>query len=238
MARIALVGDRNPEFVTHRALDAAIALLGDAEWVPTERAAEAAGHDGVWIAPGTPYRDGAAVLALIEHARVTGLPLLATCGGFQYAALALAHAAGFDARHAETDPGAPDPLLAPLACSLYGETRTVTCVPGTRLAGILGTAPFEGFHFCGFGLARSEPLLAAGAVVSAHAPDAGVEAFELPGHPFFVATLFQPQMSALDGGPLSALIEAFDRESGARAALGRTCASAVPPFSPRSSRSP
>jgi CTP synthase (UTP-ammonia lyase) len=52
-------------------------------------------------------------------------------------------------------------------------------------------------------------LEAAGVVVSARAPDAGVEGIELPGHPFFVATLFQPQVGALAGRPLHPLIGAF-----------------------------
>ena len=53
-------------------------------------------------------------------------------------------------------------------------------------AAICGAAPFTGFHFCGFGLAPGveERLEAAGLVIAAHADDAGVEAFELPGHPF------------------------------------------------------
>jgi CTP synthase (UTP-ammonia lyase) len=46
-------------------------------------------------------------------------------------------------------------------------------------------------------------------VIAAHAPDAGVEGIEVPAHPFFVATLFQPQIGALDGKPLHPLITAF-----------------------------
>ena len=89
-------------------------------------------------------------------------------------------------------------------------------MPGTRLAAICGTAPFTGFHWCSYGLA--EPyvarLEAAGVVVSARAPDAGVEGIELPGHPFFVATLFQPQVGALAGDPLHPLIAAFAEACG------------------------
>jgi len=36
-----------------------------------------------------------------------------------------------------------------------------------------------------------------------------VEGIELPAHPFFVATLFQPQVGALAGRPLHPLIGAF-----------------------------
>ena len=93
--RIALLGDRDLGYVTHRELAAAVALLPpgvDAEWVgtdtPAARAPEA--FDGLWILPGTPYRDDAAVDAAIGWALESGTPLLGTCGGFQYAVLALA----------------------------------------------------------------------------------------------------------------------------------------------------
>jgi CTP synthase (UTP-ammonia lyase) len=217
MTRIALLGDRNPDHVTHRALDATIDLLApDVElaWVGTDAdaAAALADRDGIWVAPGTPYRDDAAVLAAIRGALDARTPFLATCGGFQYTVLALL---GEGAVHAEVDPGADDPAIAPLACSLIGQVRDVTCVPGTRLAALCGTEPFPGFHFCSFGLspAFAERVEAAGAVIAAHAPDAGVEALEVPGHPFFVATLFQPQMSALEDGTLHPLVRAFAAEA-------------------------
>jgi CTP synthase (UTP-ammonia lyase) len=46
-------------------------------------------------------------------------------------------------------------------------------------------------------------------VITARAPDAGVEAIEVAEHPFFFATLFQPQVGALAGRPPSPLITAF-----------------------------
>jgi CTP synthase (UTP-ammonia lyase) len=215
--RIALLGDKDLAYVTHRALEAAVAQLPAgvvAEWVGTDTPAARAleRFDGVWALPGTPYRDDAAALAGIRWALESGTPLLGTCGGFQYAALALL---GPGAVHAEVAPGATDAAVVPLACSLVGEERQVTCVPGTRLAAVCGTAPFTGFHWCNYGLADAAVgrLEAAGAVIAAHAEDAGVEGFEVPGHPFFVATLFQPQIGALDGAPLHPLIAAFVEEA-------------------------
>ena len=165
---LAVLGDRDLSHRTHRELDAELARMPagvEAAWLPSPRAAEAAGADAIWVAPGTPYADDDAVLAAIGRAVDDGTPLLGTCGGFQYAVLALVRRAGLAAAHAESEPEAEDPLIAPLACSLYGEEREVTCVPGTRLAEICGTAPFTGFHFCGFGLApgREADLEAAGA---------------------------------------------------------------------------
>jgi CTP synthase (UTP-ammonia lyase) len=214
---IAVLGDRNLEHVTHRELDAALGLFPDwarGEWVATDSDVPAAldRADGVWIVSGGPYRDDDAVYAAIRHLRERGTPLLATCSGFQYVVIELARSlAGIDAHHAETDPDAQALVAAPLACSLIGEERMVTCVPGTRLAELCGNEPFLGFHWCNYGLANEfvDALTAAGVVISAHAPDAGVEGIELPGHPFFVATLFQPQVGALAGRPLHPLIAAF-----------------------------
>jgi CTP synthase (UTP-ammonia lyase) len=45
--------------------------------------------------------------------------------------------------------------------------------------------------------------------VTAIADDAGVEAIELPTHPFFLATLFQPQMGAQARQTLHPVIQGF-----------------------------
>jgi CTP synthase (UTP-ammonia lyase) len=216
--RILALGDRDPSYVTHRELDGAFALMpADIEcgWVATDSSAarELEAADGIWLLPGSPYRDDGAAYAAIGHCLRTGTPFLGTCAGFQYACVALARElAGLaGAAHAETDPAAGTLVVEPLACTLYGERRLVTPVPGTRVAAICGTQPFSGFHWCGYGLAASAegPLAAAGVVIGARADDAGVEAVELPGHPFFLATAFQPQVGAAERGELHPLIVAF-----------------------------
>jgi CTP synthase (UTP-ammonia lyase) len=213
---IAVLGDRNAESLTHREIDATLALLPadvDAGWLPSPDAASAAAADCVWVVPGTPYRDDDAVLAAIRRARTAGMPILGTCGGFQYMAVEFARTVvGVSgAAHAETDPDAADPVVTRLSCSLVGEEREVAAVAGTRVADACGTAPFTGFHWCNYGLAPAHEaaLVAAGLVVSARAPDAGVEAIELPGHPFYVATLFQPQVGSSETGRVHPLIAAL-----------------------------
>jgi CTP synthase (UTP-ammonia lyase) len=216
--RIIALGDRDPAHLTHREIDATLALLSgqvDCGWVATDstEARELQAVDAVWLLPGTPYRDDGAARAAIHHCLETGTPFLGTCGGFQYACVELARvrAGVSDATSAELDPGGSALVVAPLACSLYGERRTVTPVAGTRLAAICGVGPFEGHHHCGYGLADAYEgvLVRAGVVISAHAPDAGVEGIELPDHPFFVATAFQPQVGSSWSGAVHPLITAL-----------------------------
>jgi CTP synthase (UTP-ammonia lyase) len=217
-ATVIALGDRDERQLTHRELDAALELIGDGincRWVATDSAAARAldDVDGVWLVPGSPYRDDGAAYDAIDHCLRTGTPYLGTCAGFQYACVQLARTWGGrdDAAHAESEPDASNPVVVALACSLYGERRTVTPVAGTRLATICGERPFEGFHWCGFGLApdAGQLLAEAGVTLAAHAPDAGVEALELPEHPFFVATAFQPQVGSSESGQLHPLIGAF-----------------------------
>ena len=122
--RIVALGDRDTQYLTHREVDAALALLPDADWVATDDSAarDLDGADGVWLLPGTPYRDADAALDAIGHCADTGTRFLGTCGGFQYACMRLARerAGQAPAAHAESDPDAPEPLIAPLQCSLYG----------------------------------------------------------------------------------------------------------------------
>jgi CTP synthase (UTP-ammonia lyase) len=209
---ITVLGDHDPGHVTHRALDAALEQLPEgvrARWAATEAAPEDLG-DGLWVAPGSPYRDDEAVLDAIGRARAAGIPLLGTCGGFQYTLLSLAGRDMGD--HAETTPDAVDPLIGPLPCRVDGEWRPVTPGPGTRLAELLGEAPFAGLFFCGYapGPEAEAAIAAAGGRISAHADGIGPVAVEVPdGDAFTMATLFHPQIGALDGEPLSPLIAAF-----------------------------
>jgi CTP synthase (UTP-ammonia lyase) len=218
MKNIFVLGDRNASSVTHRELDAAITLMPrgvSAQWVGTDtpaamRTSEA---DAVWAVSGSPYRNDGAVYSAIKSARESGQPFLGTCGGFQYAIVEFArNVAGIaDAGHAETAPDGSNLVVGRLACSLIGQERHVTAVPGTRMYDLCGNAPFVGFHWCNYGLAPAyaDRLAEHGLVIAARADDAGVEAVELPNHRFFLATLFQPQIGSLAGKPLHPVIEAF-----------------------------
>lgn len=234
VTRIALVGDRSPHVESHTripllldALAEREGLVLDACWIPTAAAeAEAAagtlaGFDAVWVLPGSPYASEAGALAAVRVAREEGVPFLGTCGGFQHALLEYArHVCGLaGAAHAENDPGAEDPLIAPLACSLAGHEALVRAEPGSLAESALGAERSTERYHCHYGPApRHLPVLAAhGLRLSGHDEDGAVRMAELPGHPFFLATLFQPELAG-DGSRPHPVVRALAVAAVARAA--------------------
>src|SRR3954447_25290393 len=132
---VALLGDRSGHR-SHRELEALRpALPVDTEWVATDSGFDVRAYDGVWLVPGSPYADDAAVLRGLTAVRESGTPFLGTCGGMQYAVMEyVGSVLGGPATHAETDGDADDNVVTALACSLQGEERLVTPVPGSRFA--------------------------------------------------------------------------------------------------------
>lgn len=210
--RIVLVGDRSAHVAAHGRISAIISRQRDVDafWLQSTEidAAEIAGFDGVWAVPGSPYADEAGVLTAIRTAREHAIPFLGTCGGFQHAMLEYARnvAAKKDAWHAENRDAPIDDsaLLVPLACSLVGHENDVALAPNTLAASVVGRIRTrERFH-CSFGLAPGggELLEAAGLVISGRDPAGAVRICELPHHPFFVGTLFQPELADDQPHPL------------------------------------
>jgi len=211
---IALVGDYNPTVTAHqaipRALERAEAASGRRiawQWVPTAEVATLpamlAHYRGFWAVPASPYQSMSGALMAIRHAREQGVPFLGTCGGFQHALIEFArHVAAIpEADHAETNVHGSALVVSPLACSLVEQSGDLTFTPGSRLFGYYsGQSAREGYH-CNYGLNpffRSR-LESAGLRFAAHDQNGEVRAFELPSHPFFIGTLFQPERSALLG---------------------------------------
>lgn len=211
-ARIALVGDRNESVGAHRAIPRALALAGErlgatveGVWRATDAIDEAdlAQFDAIWCVPASPYASMDGALRAIRLARTRGIPFLGTCGGFQHALIEWArNVLGLvEADHEETNPAAAMPLVGRLACPLVGVTGTVRYVPGTRLAAAMGGAleSEERFH-CRFGAnPRYRDLLDGGGLrISAIGPEGEARGIEVAHHPFFAATLFQPELAALE----------------------------------------
>ncbi|MET0131987.1 MAG: hypothetical protein ABW215_00185 [Kibdelosporangium sp.] len=201
--RLALVGDRSADVSSHRCIEEIIPHLEiEVDWVPSETVTDAiAGYDGIWVIPGSPYADKEAVLLAIRIARETGIPYLGTCGGFQHALIEYGRSVlGFeDANDVQYDPDAATPFIVPLACSLIGETAPLYLSAGSRLADVYGHAEstVETYH-CRYGLnpEYTDAIVHSELHISGWDAEKAPRAIELPEHPFFIATLYQPELSS------------------------------------------
>ncbi|WP_232663406.1 CTP synthase C-terminal region-related (seleno)protein [Pseudonocardia sp. TRM90224] len=227
------MGDRSPAVRSHVRIPALLDALAerdelvlDAYWVPTDDAAEPGavdGFDAVWTVPGSPYRNEAGALAAIRTARERHIPFLGTCGGFQHAVLEFARTVcGLDVDHAENTPGSTRAVIVPLACSLAGHERAVRFAAGSRVAEVIGADRTVESYVCSYGPdpAYLDTLRRHGMVFTGHDDEGEVRVLELPEHPFFLATLFQPELAG-DGTRPHPLVVAFARAA-AEHALTRT----------------
>lgn len=213
--RVGLIGDYDPSVKAHRAIPIALGMAGEAAgceveavWLPTgtlvagvERELEAL--DGLWCVPASPYVSMEGALRGIRFARETGKPFLGTCGGFQHTLIEYArNVLGLaDADHAESNPGTTFPLISPLACALRDQSGTISLKDGTRIREIYGVGEVVEEYNCSFGLAPNYRSLLDGEplVITGEDTEGEVRVIELLGHPFFIATLFQPERRALKG---------------------------------------
>ena len=212
--RIALIGDHDEAITAHRAIPLALELAAASvgcsvvpDWIATvelsNSAEQLADYQAVWCVPGSPYASMDGALNAIRYARERNVPFLGTCGGFQHALIEYArNVLGLaEADHAESNPDAAFALITPLSCSLAEATGAINLHDGTRIREIYGQpVVVEGFN-CNFGVnPEYQDLLRDGRLhISATDAAGDVRVVELDDHPFFIATLYQPERSALRG---------------------------------------
>jgi CTP synthase (UTP-ammonia lyase) len=122
------------------------------------------------------------------------------------------------AEHAETSPDAERLAITPLACSLVGQQHRIHILPGTRAAELYGRDEAVERYYCSYGLnpAYRPALEDSGLRVTAEDDEREVRIVELDGHPFFLGTLFLPQMTSSEDEPhplLVGLADALDAAS-------------------------
>jgi CTP synthase (UTP-ammonia lyase) len=235
--RIGILGDFNPEFRSHHATSDALQhaaaqlnLAVESQWIPTPSLLEPGApkllepFDGLWASPGSPYKSFDGMLKGIEFARRCDRPFLATCGGFQYAWIEIArNVLGVkDADSAENNSGSQHIIIYPVACAvpehsgeapkLSGMISEIRLRPGSYLHAFYGQEKVAEEFFCNFEVNPEYEWAAieAGFPVVARGPQGEIRAIESPNHKFFVATLFQPQLSSKPERP-HPLVSAFVR---------------------------
>jgi CTP synthase (UTP-ammonia lyase) len=217
MGYVALIGDYSPAVTAHAAIPASLAACGfegQFEWVESRSlgGAHLGNCAGIWVVPGSPYRDGRAVIRAIRFAREAGVPFLGTCGGYQHAIMEAAESfwGVTRATHAEEEPEAERPVISPLACGLVEVDADVFFKEGSRLRSICGAVSSTERYHCryGFNRAYEDRLINGPLRAAAHDVAGEVRAVELDGHPFFIGTSFQPERAGLRG-EAHPLIRAF-----------------------------
>jgi CTP synthase (UTP-ammonia lyase) len=232
--RIALVGDRSasvrahtriPQLIDALLLRDSIAL--DTYWIGTRDVEECdlGGFDAIWVVPGSPYESAAGAIAAVRTAREQNIPFLGTCGGFQHALLEYARdVCGLSGvENAEITPDAKELLIVPLECSLKGHEEAVMIVPGTLAARVTCAGRRTERYHCSYGLNADylETLTNAGLRFSGFDDSGHVRVVELPGHPFFLGTLFQPELAG-DGTQPHTIIRGLATAATERAARAVT----------------
>ena len=211
--RIALIGDYDPQITAHQAIPLALELAArhierdvQWQWLATESIAadsDFSHFDGLWCVPGSPYRSTDGALRAIAFARARQRPFLGTCGGFQHAVLEFArNVMGWaDAEHGETAPDAARAVIAPLTCALIEAIDQIQLVEGSLIAKAYASEQISEGYRCRYGINPefADALLEREMIPSGHDAAGDLRAVELLDHPFFVATLFQPERAALKG---------------------------------------
>lgn len=213
MKRLALIAEFDSAFgphpATERAVEHSVRVLHanvKAQWVSSEEIDDRFfnEYDALWLGPGSPYRNLTKTLWAVQYARTHQLPLFGTCGGFQHVVLEIArNILKFeDAQHAEYDPYASRLFISELACSLAGREMAIDLVEGSRAAKLYGKLKVKEKYYCNFGVnPEYAEVLKAAVSVTGSDSDGEIRIVELPGHPFFVATLFVPQVQSTWGKP-------------------------------------
>ena len=226
--RIAILGDYDPKSPTlpavEKSLQHAAAKLDlplESQWIATPELAQPNAEklletfDGIWAAPGSPYQSFDGMLKGIEFARRRDWPFLGTCGGFQYALIECArNVLGIkDADSAENNSGSKNIIINPVACAvpnrgkekpkLSGAVPEIKLRPGSYLHSFYTQETVTEEFFCNFEVNPDYEWAAmeAGFPVVARGAQGEIRAIESPTHRFYIATLFQPQLSSKTGHP-------------------------------------
>ena len=113
--KIAIVGEYYDTFDPHTSLNKSLEYLKsqynfEYEWIDTESVENRndellKGYNGIWSAPGSPFKSLEGALYAISYARSNNVPHLGTCAGFQHAMIDIArNILGIeDAQHEESD---------------------------------------------------------------------------------------------------------------------------------------
>lgn len=223
--KIAILGDFNPSYSTHHALNDSIRYARkrfkqeiQCDWIATDMFDPDVVfnklYSGLWIVPGSPYKSMESVIKAIYYTRTKGIPTLGSCAGFQHMLIEYAkNVCGIkNADHEETSSNSSDLIISKLSCSLVGQEEELTVIDTeSKLFKIIKKKKFKGKYFCSYGLNKKyvDILKENGCSMTVVSPDGEIRAFELKSHPFFLGTLFQPSLTSSYRNPNPLIVNFF-----------------------------
>lgn len=223
--KIAVLGDFNPAYSTHHALNDSIKQCNNflktdiqCDWIGTTvfnpDVVFNKLYSGLWIASGSPYQNAENVISTIHYSRINNIPTFGNCAGFQHMIIEFArNVCGLiNADHEETNPFAEDLVISKLSCSLVEAEEELTIIDtDSRLYNIIKELHFKGKYFCNYGVNRKHKdiLSSYGCKFTAVSAEGEFRAFELKQHPFYLGTLFQPALLSTQKSPNPILVEFF-----------------------------
>ena len=238
---IGVVGDYEEGFAPHLATNKSLyhsakylSVKINIEWIPTQSLLISEGRerlkqfDGIWAAPGSPYKSLSGALKGIQFAREQNQPFLGTCRGFQHTLLEYARNvlgiedAGYSGYDVDTTvsvivlascPIANRPKDAPL---LWGKLKIRVSLNSLAFRIYQKTEVKEDFG-CNYELnsAFQEAFEAKGLCVTGVGQNGEARIIELMNHRFFLATAFRPQFLSQERCPhpvITAYLEAASRK--------------------------
>lgn len=107
------------------------------------------------------------------------------------------------AEHEESSPDASTLLISRLSCSLVGTVEPVSLLEGSAARQIYGQNAVHEQFACNYGLNPLYRDVFEGSAlrVAGVGPEGEVRLVELTTHPFYLATLFLPQVRSSPGAP-------------------------------------
>jgi CTP synthase (UTP-ammonia lyase) len=232
--KIGILGDYDPASPTLPSVATSIQhaaeklkISAEAQWLSTDSLAvpdldqKLETLDGLWAAPGSPYKNFDGMLRGIEFARRRDWPFFATCGGFQYTLIECArNVLGIkDADSAENNSSSQNIIVWPVVCAvpnrkdgapkLSGPIPEIRIRPGSYLHSFYRKDVATEEFFCNYEVNPDfeGAIIDAGFIISTRGENNEIRAIESPNHKFFIATLFQPQLSSKPGKPHPVIVE-------------------------------
>ena len=194
---VGLLGDKRNTYLPHESAEKALMQIASAlegvtiryEWLPTKTATteQLSACDCIWAGSG-PYLDEENALLVIKYARENKIPTIGTCSGFKYMVVEYA-------KHVFK---ADDPykyIGLNSNCTKDYKDLAITLKPGCSLIAVFSSDCISETSHCNFEIDDNVVSKAAIAFeFCGVAEDGRTVLIRLPKHPFFVASLFLPQL--------------------------------------------